>query len=462
MPNMIGKAGRLFADLNPGKDLEKFTIDNDYHSKYPSMYFQDRKCDVLPIPPPSINPPRINLEEVLSDSFINEIKNTRKISFHVLGDSGCSDYEEYLDEQGIADMMVDDAQRYPMLAFCFHLGDVVYHFGESKYYYDQFYFPFRAYDRPIFAIPGNHDGMVYAENQKSLEAFRRNFCARNPNDPHDAESISDANGQVRRLARSAMTQPGVYFTLDAPMVSIIGLYSNVLEGPGVIAPNEIISSIGIEQYQFLQNELERLKPEHDAGERAVILAVHHPPISLEIIHGDSSRMSSDIDRACSNADFWPDAVLSGHAHMYQRFTRNMPRTRRASAPNNQASPIQIPSIIAGSGGHAKSYPHESLLGPKPKEIAQADYENMILPITEAGYLALTVDMTPPNKRLTIRFNRPHQKIMFRKKVRDELDEKRALDQVTVDLATRQIVPPPPTFIASMFDFFRRGEKSNPI
>jgi hypothetical protein len=32
-----------------------------------------------------------------------------------------------------------------------------------------------------------------------------------------------------------MTQPGVYFTLDAPYVSIIGLYSNVLEHPGVIS-----------------------------------------------------------------------------------------------------------------------------------------------------------------------------------------------------------------------------------
>ena len=32
-----------------------------------------------------------------------------------------------------------------------------------------------------------------------------------------------------------MTQPGVYFTLDAPFVSIIGLYTNVLEGPGVIS-----------------------------------------------------------------------------------------------------------------------------------------------------------------------------------------------------------------------------------
>ena len=29
-----------------------------------------------------------------------------------------------------------------------------------------------------------------------------------------------------------MTQPGVYFTLDAPFVSIIGLYTNVLDGPG--------------------------------------------------------------------------------------------------------------------------------------------------------------------------------------------------------------------------------------
>ena len=45
-------------------------------------------------------------------------------------------------------------------AFCFHLGDVIYNFGEAEYYYDQFYEPFRAYDRPIFAIPGNHDGAV--------------------------------------------------------------------------------------------------------------------------------------------------------------------------------------------------------------------------------------------------------------------------------------------------------------
>jgi hypothetical protein len=45
-------------------------------------------------------------------------------------------------------------------AFLFHLGDVVYNFGEGQHYYDQFYEPYRRYDRPIFAIPGNHDGAV--------------------------------------------------------------------------------------------------------------------------------------------------------------------------------------------------------------------------------------------------------------------------------------------------------------
>ena len=44
--------------------------------------------------------------------------------------------------------------------FFFTSVTVVYNFGESRYYYDQFYEPFRAYPAPIFAIPGNHDSFV--------------------------------------------------------------------------------------------------------------------------------------------------------------------------------------------------------------------------------------------------------------------------------------------------------------
>jgi hypothetical protein len=44
-----------------------------------------------------------------------------------------------------------------------------------------------------------------------------------------------------------MDEPGVYFTLDAPFVSIIGLYTNALEGPGIISPRKLESSEAVER-----------------------------------------------------------------------------------------------------------------------------------------------------------------------------------------------------------------------
>ena len=66
-------------------------------------------------------------------------------------------------------------------SFFYQLGDVVYYFGESQYYYDQFYEPYRGYPAPIFAIAGNHDGVVYSNDPApTLDAFLRNFCSASP------------------------------------------------------------------------------------------------------------------------------------------------------------------------------------------------------------------------------------------------------------------------------------------
>jgi hypothetical protein len=91
----------------------------------------------------------------------------------------------------------------------------------------------------------------------------------------------------------------------------------------------------------------------------------------------------DIDSCCKAAGLWPDAVLSGHAHLYQRFTRRV---------NGR----QVPYIISGSGGFAATAPLQSA---PPAGTVIGDHTLEIDPIVQFGYLTLTTDA----KTLTVSF-----------------------------------------------------------
>jgi hypothetical protein len=228
-------------------------------------------------------------------------------------------------------------------AFLYHLGDVVYNFGESRYYFDQFYEPFRAYPAPILAIPGNHDSFIVPGTKtgsEPLTIFQRNFCATSPVITPEAGS----------LHRTAMTQPGVYFALDAPFVRIIGLFSNALEDPRVIS-NESKNWPGLNKAQlpFLTAQLKLIKQQNYQG--AVLLAVHHPPFSYAPqkgaggaggYHGCSTVMLREIDTICQQEGVYPHAVLSAHAHNYQRYTRIVQFAGKE---------FDVPFIVCGDGGH---------------------------------------------------------------------------------------------------------------
>jgi calcineurin-like phosphoesterase family protein len=396
--NLIGKNGRLFGEQLPGADESAFQVDNTSNDYYNSPYYKAHQDQIQPVPTPRSDPPRLQLADIVNDSLIEAIQHANKIVFHAVGDTGAAKGINPATEATVADLMAADVQSggVDTPSFFFHLGDVVYYFGESQYYYDQFYEPLRAYDRPIFAIPGNHDGMVSGPNATSLEAFKRNFCAEAVGPSPDAGS----------LVRSVMTQPGVYFTLDAPFVSIIGLYSNVLDGPGVIS-SQGGRYVGDEQTQFLTNELERLKPARMNGERAIVLAVHHPPLSIDSKHGGTKGLFDDIDACCKKAGLWPDVVLSGHAHLYQRFSRSV-------------DGHQIPYIVSGSGGFAATRPQDGIAAP----YVQGDIRLACGPLVNFGYLLLTVDMTNPDqKHLAVNFN-----------MVGEGGQKVVADTVTVSLA----------------------------
>jgi hypothetical protein len=266
----------------------------------------------------------MDLSNVLGSDSVTKIQSAGQIVFHTAGDTGGIEKPEF--QFAVADAMANDLSSGP--AFWYHLGDVVYFFGQDQYYFEQFYDPYRNYNAPIFAIPGNHDGAIFSgETARSLDAFVSNFCAETPGNSPDSQGA----------VRTTMDQPGVYFTLNAPFVKFIGLYSNTGEGgtQGMISGTKV----GTVQLDFLKAQLTTAKQERAANNwRALVLATHHPPFTGSPFHVPSPDMLQQIDQICTEVGIWPDIHLSGHSHLYERYSRTI---------NGK----QIPYVVAGMAGY---------------------------------------------------------------------------------------------------------------
>jgi len=246
-------------------------------------------------------------------------------------------------------------------SFFYHLGDVVYYDGESANYWPEFYEPYLNYNAPIVAIPGNHDGDVNpATGESSLQAFVRNFCAQSA--VHSPDN--------RDAPRRTMTQPNVYWTLNTPLVTIVGMYSNCPEG----------GQVSDTQRLWFISELKAADPK-----LPLILAIHHPIYSAYGGHPGSTRLKDLLEHSCATAGRTPDLVLMGHVHDYQRF----------SAPLYNKK--DVPFIVAGAGGYNKQlhvlgkvFHDAKQKGKLPIQI-QGEPESLVdFNDSQHGYLRITV------------------------------------------------------------------------
>jgi len=392
-----------FSEGVPTPDPSQFDVTPDDSADYTTQVKALLATEVVSFPQASGQPgdlyPLQNALGSHGPEVIQAINDDENITFHMIGDSGASQTKNFAPMIHVSDAVTNDyhtsnAANRP--SFLFHLGDLVYNFGESNYYYDQFYEPYRDYPAPIFAIPGNHDSFVLpgtAKGSEPLTIFQRNFC----------ETQTVVTQEAGSLHRTAMMQPGVYFALDAPFVRIIGLFSNALEDPGVISsqttqPGAMAKNMAaavaakkgkgkgkggggagggpknpplktwpaVPDYQlaFLTAQLQNIKTSNYKG--AVILAVHHPPFSYGLQqaaaggtkHYGSPLMLAEIDAICKQVGVYPHAFISGHAHNYQRFTRKL---------NFNGQNYSVPFIICGDSGHNVNPLVQSSFGSKPSE-----------------------------------------------------------------------------------------------
>jgi hypothetical protein len=275
----------VFSQPEPTADPSTFKIkhpsDADAYKLIDELNRQHR-LQPMAFPPPrgAGAEPQLTLRDVFGGNraAINAIDRQGQIVFHATGDCGSTrgpKTQNEVTDKMIGDFTESEAKEVPQFALL--LGDIVYSFGETEYYYDQFYEPYRNYHAPVLAAAGNHDGMISPlAHATSLEAYLRNFCA----NPANGFTVTPEAGG---LSRTAQIQPGVFFTFDAPFVRILVLYSNTLEDPGVIAN----ATIGHAQIDFLRAALQRIKRENYAG--ALLFAHHHPPYAIGGQHSSSTR-----------------------------------------------------------------------------------------------------------------------------------------------------------------------------
>jgi len=320
------------------------------------------------IPPPSTNLDNLTLPmNVILPAEAAAAVTANMLVFQTVGDTGGIHGDDV--QKTIADAMeaqrVAPAGKQPAPAFFYNLGDVVYFNGLTTLYNTEFYEPYQDYHAAIFAIAGNHDGDTQTrpgdpvDHEPSLLGFMENFC--------------DTVSHPASAYRPTMTQPYVYWTLVAPFATIIGLYSNVdgsLDARGTS-----------EQQQWLNTQLATA-----SKDACLIVAVHHPPYSLDTTHRGYPEVEVAIDTAIQTTGRIPDAVLSGHVHSYQRFVRTLGTKK-------------VPYVVAGAGGYANTpslmHKIEKTANGKPLppnfQTIHADLKLATFNDANPGYVRVSVD-----------------------------------------------------------------------
>ncbi|MFG1956260.1 metallophosphoesterase family protein [Nonomuraea sp. NPDC049028] len=222
-------------------------------------------------------------------------------SFLLLGDTGEGDASQYAVVPGL--LKVGEGTSFAVIA-----SDVLYPAGSGNEYENKFFRPYKDYDAPIYAIPGNHDWY------DGLGGFMRVFCDAPALPPKrdaglrgllwrrsetiDERLLAEARAFRDRPAQRA-AQPGPYWAIETPSLLIVGVDTGIQ------------GEIDAQQSEWLRRTSLDPRPKILVTGKPIYTRNDYKPSPLE-----GGGTIDDIIRAPEHRYV---AAIGGDVHNYQRY-----------------------------------------------------------------------------------------------------------------------------------------------
>ncbi|WP_214107103.1 metallophosphoesterase family protein [Acrocarpospora catenulata] len=272
-------------------------------------------------------------------------ETARNFSFLVIGDTGEGDASQYAVVPGL--LKLGERTDFTVIA-----SDVIYPTGAAADYRDKFFRPFKDYDAPIYAIPGNHDWY------DGLGGFMRVFCGAKPlaveregfrlspaglrgllwKKPEriDEDALAE-DWKLRGRPSQQAVQPAPYWVLDLGRLLVVGIDTGIR------------GDLDREQGEWLRHVSADPRPKVLVTGKPIYVRDDYKPGPIE-----GGGTVDDIVRAPEHNYL---AAIGGDVHNYQRFPV-------------QVGDRVIQYVVAGGGG---AFMHATHTIPRITRIAEDDF-----------------------------------------------------------------------------------------
>jgi hypothetical protein len=280
-------------------------------------------------------------------------KSLAEPSFVVVGDVGEGDASQY----ALLATLGEVGRGTDFMVIC---SDVIYPGGEVEEYADKFFYAYKDYPAPIYALPGNHDWY------DDLRGFMFHFCRRRrqpprPNPPWhskarlreklwnrppgepDAQRVGEMQA-LRSGPGQRAQQPGPYYVIETGPIDVVAIDTG------------IVNCIDAAQADWLRRVSSSPKPKILLTGKPIYVDGKHKPSPLD---GSPGGTVDDIvrDPSCNYL-----AAIGGDVHNYQRYPVDVGgRT--------------IQYLVSGGGGAFMHATHKipNIDGTEPKGVRERDF-----------------------------------------------------------------------------------------